>query len=118
MTVVYDFDRLHENSPDTYYASAYAGGFQFGFDEHQVLEVIWCYVLPAEGHAAIDLDMLGTPAFDTFALAQDYAQTSGIRTVQDQSGEGWIRFEYKTARVPYQFDNGCLSRVTISRPKE
>jgi hypothetical protein len=33
MEVVYDFDRLHENTPDVYWASATAEGFQFRFDE-------------------------------------------------------------------------------------
>ncbi|OWT77034.1 MULTISPECIES: hypothetical protein [unclassified Achromobacter] len=116
MQVVYEFDRLHEDSPDAYYASAYDGGFQCGFNEHQVLNVIWTYVSPAEGHAAVDLATLGTPAFDRFALARDYAQHKGIRTTQSQSGDGWIRFEYDTAWVHYEFTEGRLTRVTLSRP--
>jgi hypothetical protein len=116
MTVVYDFDRLHENSPDAYHASAQAGGFQFGFDENQMLNVIWCYVHPSEAHAAVDPDTLGTPAFDSFALAQDYARNNGIRTAQSQSGEGWIRLEYDTAWVHYEYRDGRLALVTMSLP--
>ena len=116
MQVIYEFDRLHENSPDAYYASAYEGGFQLGVDEHQVLNVIWSYVSPAEGHSAVDLNTLGTPAFDRFALARDYAQQKGIRITQSPSGEGWIRLEYDTAWVHYEFTDGRLARVTLSRP--
>lgn len=40
MDVVYYFDRLHENTADSYSSSAESAGFEFGFDKRQVLSVM------------------------------------------------------------------------------
>ena len=51
MTVMYDFDRLHEAGPDAYASSSEEARIELRINEEQVLETIWRYVLPRHGFA-------------------------------------------------------------------
>jgi len=41
--VVYDFDRLNENTPDAYWAGSKNDGFLLRFNQHQVCDVVFCH---------------------------------------------------------------------------
>lgn len=116
MDVIYDFDRLHENTPDSYSSSATSAGFEFRFDERQVLSVIWCYVRPRSGFTAIDKDIIGVPHFRDFAEAKSHAVKNGIKTSQSKDDAGWIRLEHDNMWVHYEFAGGQLALVTLTRP--
>jgi hypothetical protein len=115
MPVIYDFDRLQENTADSYSASAKQAGFEFCFDERQVLEVIWCYVLPRSGFSAISLDIVGATSFDTFAAAKAYAAERDVKISQSKTGESWIRFEYDGLWVHYEFQNTQPTLITLTK---
>jgi hypothetical protein len=63
MSVIYDFDRLHEGQPDKYWAAAKQAGIQLRFDESQTLDVIFLYIVPDEGFAAYKQRDLDIPIF-------------------------------------------------------
>lgn len=116
MSVIYDFDRLHEDAADRYSASARSAGFELGFDEQQVLCTIWCYIQPVSGFSAIDPAIVGARCFATFAEAVLHAEKAGIGTSQSKDAGSWIRFEYeRTPWVHYQFSEGRLEMVTVMR---
>jgi hypothetical protein len=116
MSVIYDFDRLHENTADSYRSSARSAGFEFRFDAHQILCTIWGYIQPRSGFSAIDEAMLGAPCFPTFTEAELHAEKAGIRTSQSKDGSSWIRFEHdNTSWIHYQFSDGQLALVTFMR---
>ncbi|WP_124384347.1 hypothetical protein [Ralstonia sp. SET104] len=92
MDVIYNFDRLHENTADSYSSSAESAGFEFGFDERQVLSVIWCYIRSRSRFSAINKDVIGAPCFHDFAAAKFHAVKAGIKTSQSKDDDAWIRF--------------------------
>ncbi|MBR8220307.1 hypothetical protein [Burkholderia ambifaria] len=116
MDVIYDFDRLNENTTDTYSSSAKSAGFEFRFDERQILSVIWCYIQPRSGFLAIDSDVPGVPCFNDFSGAKSYATNAGIKTSQAKDGAAWIRFEQEGVWTRYQFSGDQLELVTLTLP--
>lgn len=116
MSVIYDFDRLHENTADSYSSSARSGGFEFRFDEHKILCTIWAYIQPQTGFSAIDEAMLGARCFQTLTEAALHAEKAGIKTSQSKDGSSWIRFEHDHAPwIHYQFSQSQLTLVTFMR---
>ena len=69
MDVIYRFDRTHEGTPDEYSASAPAEGFELRFDEHQVLDTIFCYIQARGRFSPIDASCIGVPIPKSFAHA-------------------------------------------------
>ncbi len=116
MDVVYAFDRLHENAADSYSSSAKSAGFEFRFDETQLLSVIWCYIRPCSGFSAISTDVIGVPCFNSFAEAKHFAANAAIKTSQAKDGAAWIRFEQEGAWVHYEFSEDQLVLVTLTFP--
>lgn len=112
MKVIYDFDRLHENTPDSYRSSAKDGGFEIHFNEQQVLDTIWCYVLPRSGFSAID-EEVGTPVFRTFADAKTYAREADLTTSESSDGCSWIKLEYENMWIHYEFSDNQLALITL-----
>ena len=53
LDVIYEFDRLHENTPDIYTASSPDGGFELRFGANQQLEAVFLYLSARDGFAAI-----------------------------------------------------------------
>jgi hypothetical protein len=117
MPVIYDFDRLQENAADSYSAPAKQAGFELRFDEQQILEVIWCYVLPRSGFSAINPDIVGVASFGTFPSAKAHADQHGIKISRSKADEAWIRFEYDGLWVHYEFQDSELALITLTKPK-
>lgn len=112
--VVYDFDRLHEDTPDVYWASCQDAGFELRFDEAQQLDTIFMYAMPRDDFQPIDPDHAGVPFHPSFAEAQAAFEADGIPFSTSESGEGWIKGDFDTHAVHYEFDeDGALSLVTV-----
>jgi hypothetical protein len=120
MSVIYDFDRLHENTPDSYSSSAEAAGIELRFNERQALETIWCYVKARDGFAPVDPNEVGVQLYSSFIEAKSAAESSGVKISQPPPGsnmEGqWIRFDRETLWIHYQFLDGELALVTLMLP--
>src|SRR5438876_10511372 len=77
--VIYDFDRLHENTPDKYWASSKRLGFRLRFDASQMLDVIFLYAMSLDGFAQIDRADCDVPLFSSIAEAEAYGAERGAR---------------------------------------
>jgi len=118
--VIYDFDRTHENLPDTYWAGAFKQGFLFRFNEHQVLDTVFLYIKPSEGYTAIDPVDVPYPLYKTFDDAErdfkyveiPYRASSGAPGTDMY--KWWIKADFGAHTRHYQFNEGSLFRLTLS----
>ena len=115
--VVYDFDRLHENLEDKYWAPAKSVGFQLCFNEGQVLKNIFCYIVANEGFSPISNDMIGVPVYKTYEAAEQACKTAGVKYSASPRVGWWIRIEAANLWSHYQFKDGALVLLTLSVPK-
>jgi hypothetical protein len=120
--VVYDFDRLNENQPDQYWASAKRLGLQLGFDANQMLNVIFLHVLPSEGYDAVDRSACDIPFFSNVAEVEKHGAREHLRVTTGNAEflgvqRHWARLEDKRHSLHYEFRDGSLALVTISLAK-
>jgi len=117
--VIYDFDRLHEGMDDVYWATSTAEGFQFRFDEDQVLDTIFLYIEARDGFTPIARNEIDVPVFETFDAALRECSRKGISFKQSQGDPGtemyklWIKLDLYTHTVHYQFNEGALCMITL-----
>ena len=121
--VVYDFDRLHENIADKYWASATKAGFQLSFDAEQVADAIFLYLAPLEGFDPVDCSDLDVPLFASVSDVEAHCVIKGLRFATGQVRPGmllaerdWVRIDSDRSSIHYDFRKGVLSVVTISKP--
>lgn len=117
--VVYAYDRNHEGLQDAYHAEIPDLGLQFVFDDNQLVRTL--FVKPAEAGAGYNPFAQGEdkPAlFPTKADALRHAittTTAYTEGVADFLGEGrdWIRLEYDTHSVHYEYTKERLRMITL-----
>ncbi len=117
--VVYDFDRLHENQPDKYWVTAKNCGFQLGFNDQQILDVIFLHVAPSEEFSACDPENCDVPFFLTSAEVGAHGSRQDVQIVKGKTTflnveREWVRLEYPRHSLHYEFSDGSLALVTIS----
>lgn len=119
--VIYDFDRLHEGMEDVYWASAYDQGFQFRFDENQVLDVIFLYMIERDGFTPIRESEIEEPIFSSFVGAKEQFDRSGTEYTSspnddpnDKFYQRWIKAKKGAFTVHYEFVNKKLRMITMS----
>jgi hypothetical protein len=123
MEVIYEFDRLHENMPDIYWAASKPKGFQFRFDDSQSLEVVFLYITSDDDFAAVSQHDCDVPFFsskqdvEAFGAAQHLQIAKGSADFDGVSGE-WVKLGFATHSIHYEFRAGRLALVTISRKDE
>lgn len=114
LPVVYDFDRLRENTADCYWASAHGPGFEFRFDERQVLDTVFLYVRPRGKFSSVDPRIAGVPFYRTFDEAKRVFLESSV-VCREGSEQGWIKGMFQGHSVHYEFDSdGALGLVTLA----
>ena len=119
MDVIYQFDRLNEGVSDSYSSASPAEGFEFRFDERQVLETIWCYIRQRDGFSKIDSNCIGTFIPSSLTEVKAHAVATGQRYSESLTGSAertWLRLEEAAMWTHYEFIDGELSLVTLMRP--
>ena len=123
--VTYEFDRLHEGTPDSYWLEVLGEGFAIRFDEAQTLETIQCYVVPVDGFSAIDAGLLGVPLYATRDEVQRASTDMGLRVVTGDADipalrlqTAWARVEAEDFWTHYEFRAGVLCMVNLSLPRQ
>jgi len=120
--VVYDFDRSHENMEDIYWAASHSAGFQMRFNQDQVLETIFCYIVKSGEFDPISQNLIGVPVYKTFDEAEEASRKAGVVYSVSDASKGrefykmWLRMESPDAWVHYQFQDGKVGRVTLMLP--
>ncbi len=120
MSVIYDFDRLHEGQPDKYWAAAQQAGIQLRFDESQTLDVVLLYIVPDEGFAAFKQSDLDVPIFASISEAQSFGESHRLQVKTGRADflgviSDWIRLGFGAYFIHYDFRAGRLARVTVMR---
>ena len=110
--VVYAFDRLHENTPDIYWASLHSVGVLLRFNEHQVLSTIFCYVVARDGFNAVATDAIGVPVYESFQLAEQACQSNAV-AYEASPTKAWLKVLAHDHHAHYEFSEGALSLVTL-----
>jgi hypothetical protein len=118
--VIYKFDRTHENMPDEYWAGLYTRGVNLLFDENQILKCIFLYILEAEGFSPVDLSDSDIQVFGSPEEVAAYAAGRGLPTSVGRAGfqgvmRDWIRVEWSTHSIHYEFRNGALGLIAVTR---
>jgi hypothetical protein len=116
--VVYEYDRTHENLPDEYLAEIPDLGLQFVFDERQAFKTLFMKQVEVSTFNPFDEDSERLKKFTTKADAVRYACENGVRTTDgkdDFMGEerDWIRFEYGSYYIHYEYVDSKLRMITI-----
>lgn len=118
--VIYEFDRTHENMDDLYWATASGAGFQFRFNQNQILDTVFLYVKGCERFTPISRSAIDVAIYESFDQAERAFSTSGLPFKQSQGSPGsdmykcWIKIDFGTYAVHYQFKEGMLLMITIS----
>jgi hypothetical protein len=118
--VVYDFDRLHENMPDVYWAECTKQGIVFMFDADQILDTMFLYIVSKEGYESVEVEKIeDIELFDSSFAVESHCATSGIECKVGRPDEtkSWARIDGPDKSIHYEFVGGRLSMVTISTQK-
>ena len=117
VSVVYDFDRSHENMPDIYWAAFKQAGFLLRFDEDQRLDTIFFYIVPDEGSEAVVPGFLeDVPLFSSREQVERFAESCQGEFFKGEPGPSvrWAKFNKGEVAFHYEFHDDVLHRVTLS----
>ncbi|MCU7853409.1 MAG: hypothetical protein KZQ80_14495 [Candidatus Thiodiazotropha sp. (ex Monitilora ramsayi)] len=125
MDVVYDFDRTHEGMEDVYWAASQENGFQFRFNENQLLDVIFLYMVPREGFTPIDKSEIDVPIYGSFLEAKSAFENNGVKFTNypsedpnDEWFQRWINGAHGTYTTHYEFKDKKLRMITLGLVNE
>jgi hypothetical protein len=119
LEVAYDFDRLHENTEDVYWASSRNAGFQLRFNERQVLDVIFMYLTPRDSFQPIDPAVTGVKLFRSFAAARTEFVEKVVPWVESKTAGHWIKGTFQDHTIHYEFgEDHSLQLVTVALADE
>jgi hypothetical protein len=119
LQVVYEFDRLHENTPDYYTVQALTRGFELRFNEAQILDTVFCYITSRDGFEPIEADFVGVPMYESIGTAAAAAQRLAVKVTRKDGVKflgrvtSWIRLEHKRQSWHFEYSNDALARVTL-----
>ena len=118
--VIYDFDRLHENIPDEYWANCKAQGILFNFNADQVLSTIFLYLESLEGFTPIGVNQLeDIQVFHNIEAVKAHSSTLGLPFSEGAQRDGgslaksWARIDSSTIAIHYEFVGQSLARITL-----
>ncbi len=118
--VLYDFDRHFENQPDAYWAESEENGFIFRFDENQFLTTIFVYTQPTRNFNRCSLEPFDFELFDDFDAVRSFVDRNELRhslNADNPNVPQWLRIEFESYFVHYQFNDSGLSQVTLMLPR-
>lgn len=118
--VIYDFDRTNENLPDKYWATSRENGFLFGFDERQILEVIFIYIIPMDDFMAADKNVCKALLFPSIDAVERHAKQGNLQFKKGKSAlldidRDWVRIDCQDYSIHYEYRNSELAIITITK---
>jgi hypothetical protein len=116
--VSYEFDRLHEGTPDEYIATFPKLGLQLVFNEEQQLKTIFIHIEKEEEFEPANLEDTEITKFGSKTNALSFAKQNKIITTEGNAElfgieRDWVRFEYNNHSIHYEFRDGKLGLVTL-----
>jgi len=119
--VIYDYDRTHENLPDSYRAAIPELGLQFVFDERQKFSTLFIELKEVKSWNPFEADE-HLKRFPSKSSARKHAKKHEISISEgtaDFMGElkDWIRFNLDGYSIHYEFVDSKLQKITIQNEK-
>jgi len=116
--VIYEYDRTHEGLPDEYRAEIPDLGLQFVFDEKQKFTTLFMQQIDAKTFNPFDGDDERLKKFKSMADAYQHAKDKNIRITEGKANfmgeeKDWIRFEYGSYSIHYEYVQSKLRMITI-----
>ncbi|AZZ92626.1 hypothetical protein EUZ85_18605 [Hahella sp. KA22] len=121
VSVVYDFDRFQEGMKDVYWASSRDQGFELRFNEEQILDVVFLYIVESSGFSSVDKSQLDAPLFSSYREAKQSFEAEGVEYVSSPSNDPnhemfqrWIKGIFQGYSIHYEFADHTLAKVTMT----
>ena len=116
--VVYEYDRTHENLADEYRAEIPDLGLQFVFDESQTFKTLFKEQVEINTFNPFDGEGEEFKLFESKGDAKLFAVENGIQISEGSAelfGEerDWVRFEYSSYTIHYEYVGSKLRMITL-----
>ncbi|WP_334016216.1 hypothetical protein [Alteromonas sp. S167] len=107
--VIYEYDRLNENAPDSYSASIDSLGLEFSFDSEQVLKTIFI-----QNRAHVN----GVKIFHSVEDAKSFSNNNSLSFEQGTSKflgneREWVKVFFTGHSIHYEFQNATLQLIAL-----
>ena len=117
--VVYDFDRLHENTPDAYRVTVPAAGMELLFDANQILETLFLRIASTEDFAPFDIANSDVAFWNSTDEARQFAVSRNLTATEGSAlflgvKRDWIKLNHGAYTSHYEFVGGKLNLVTLA----
>ena len=93
-------------------------GYNFAFNEHQILDTVFCYVDARDDFSPTEVAAIGVPVFSSRQQAEGALRASGAKFTSSSPPFDWVRSHGPEYDVHFEFKHGRLSLVTLMRAVE
>jgi len=117
--VVYDFDRLHENTPDCYRVTLPSAGMELLFDANQILETLFLRLVSTDDFTPFDIANSDVAFWKSTDEARQYAALNNLTSTEGSTvflgvQRDWIKLNHGAYTSHYEFVGSKLSMVTLA----
>ena len=119
--VIYRYDRTHEGMADDYVAEIPKMGLEFLFDSSQSLSTVFMKLVDHSGFNPFRGTDPRSVTFKSGIEAMEYAKERSIDAMHSEAKHDavfgdvpeWVKFNFNSFFVHYQFHNGVVDMVTL-----
>lgn len=117
--VVYDFDRLHENTPDCYRVKVPSAGMELLFDANQILETLFLQLVSTDDFTPFDIKHSDVTFLKSPDEARQFAALNNLTSTEGNAmflgvQRNWITFNHGAYTSHYEFVGSKLNMVTLA----
>lgn len=117
--VVYDFDRLHENTPDCYRVTLPSAGIELLFDANQILETLFLRIASSDNFNPFDITNSDVAFWKSTDEARQYAASNNLTSTEGSASflgiqRNWIKLNHGAYTSHYEFVYSKLNMVTLA----
>jgi hypothetical protein len=117
--VVYDFDRLHENTPDCYRVTAPSAGMELLFNANQILETLFLRLVSSDDFAPFDITNSDVTFWHSIDEARQFAAVNNLTSTEGNAfflgvQRNWIKLDHGAYTSHYEFVGSKLNMVTLA----
>lgn len=117
--VVYDFDRLHENTPDCYRVAMPSAGMELLFDANQILETLFLRLVSTDDSTPFDITNSDVAFWNSPDEARQYAALNNQTSTEGTAvflgiQHDWIKLNHGAYTSHYEYVGGKLNMVTLA----
>ena len=117
--VVYDFDRLHENMPDSYRVTVSSAGMELLFDGNQILKTLFLRIASTDNFAPFDIANSDVAFWKSIDEARCFAASRSLTATEGSTlflgvKRDWIKLNHGAYTSQYEFIGSKLNMVTLA----